>query len=195
VLLSLPISRATPFLGPLARGDDHLIRTFRGKSPQIASTAYVDPQAVLIGDVTLAEDASVWPCAVLRGDVLSIRIGVGSNVQDGSVFHTDAPDYPLLLGDYVTVGHGAILHGCTVEAHCLIGMGSIILNGAKIGTGSIVAAGTLVPERTVIPPGSLVMGVPGKVRRALSSEEIAKLAENAKRYVERQKIYRSEAGK
>ena len=110
-----------------------MIRSFRGHMPQIAASAYVDPQAVVIGDVAIGEDSSVWPCAVIRGDVHWIRIGARSNMQDGSVLHVMRDTNPLMLGDKVTVGHSVILHGCTVESRCLIGMGSIILNGAKIG--------------------------------------------------------------
>jgi carbonic anhydrase/acetyltransferase-like protein (isoleucine patch superfamily) len=160
-----------------------LIRSFQGKTPQIAPGAYVDPAATLIGDVTLAEDASVWPGAVLRGDVHSIRLGRRTNIQDNSVLHGMKDLYPVVLADDVTVGHGVLLHGCSVESRCLIGMGAIILNNARIGAGSIIAAGTLIPEGTVIPPGSLVMGSPGKVRRALSPEEQEGILAYSRRYV------------
>ena len=145
-----------------------MIRSYQGHTPQIAATAYIDPQAVVIGDVVIGEHSSVWPCAVLRGDVNIMRIGARTNIQDGSVLHVMRDTNPLILGDDVTVGHAVVLHGCTIESRCLIGMGSIILNGAKICTGSIIAAGTLVPERTVVPPGSLFMGQPGKFRRTLT---------------------------
>jgi carbonic anhydrase/acetyltransferase-like protein (isoleucine patch superfamily) len=170
-----------------SRREPIVIRTLNGKTPKIPASAYVDASAVVLGDVVLGEDASVWPCAVIRGDTNSIRIGARTNVQDGSVFHGDFPDYPLTLGDEVTVGHGAILHGCTIESRCLIGMGSTILNGAKIGTGSIIAAGTLVTEHAQIPPGSMVMGHPGKVRRAVTPEEQAKIGRSAAHYVELQR--------
>src|SRR6202161_4589790 len=134
-----------------------MIRSHHGRTPQIASSAYIDPQAVVSGDVSIGELSSVWPCVVIRGDVNWIRIGARTNIQDGSILHVMRDEHPLVLGDNVTVGHGVILHGCTIESRCLIGMGSIILNGAKIGTGSIVAAGTLVPERTIVAPGSLFM--------------------------------------
>ena len=150
-----------------------MIRSHQGKMPRIGASAYVDPAATIIGDVTLDEDASVWPGAVLRGDVHSIRLGKRTNIQDNSVLHGMKDLYAVVLGDGVTVGHGALLHGCTIESRCLIGMGAIILNNARIGAGSIVAAGTLVPEGTVIPPGSLVMGHPGKVRRAPTPAEQA----------------------
>src|SRR5580693_9863175 len=128
-----------------------MIRSYQGHTPRIARTAYIDPQAVVIGDVVIGEDSSVWPCAVIRGDVHYIRIGARTNIQDGSVLHVMRDTNPLILGDNVTVGHAVVLHGCTIESRCLIGMGSIILNGATIGAGSIVAAGTLITERTVIP--------------------------------------------
>jgi carbonic anhydrase/acetyltransferase-like protein (isoleucine patch superfamily) len=171
-----------------------LIRSYRGRKPQIAATAYVDPAAVVIGDVTIGEHASVWPCVVVRGDVNFIRIGARTNVQDGSVLHVMRDEFPLILGDGVTVGHGAVLHGCTIESRCLIGMGSIILNGVRIGAGSIIAAGTLVPEGTEVPPGSLFMGHPGKFRRALTVEDLASIDAYAARYVEYMESYKAEAG-
>jgi carbonic anhydrase/acetyltransferase-like protein (isoleucine patch superfamily) len=161
--------------------------------PQIAATAYVDPAAVVIGDVTLGEDASVWPCVVIRGDVHWIRIGARSNIQDGSVLHVMRDEHPLAIGDGVTVGHGVVLHGCTIESRCLIGMGSIILNGARIGAGSIIAAGTLVPEGTVVAPGSLFMGHPGKFRRALTPADQETIDAYATRYVEYKETYRAQA--
>lgn len=160
--------------------------------PQIAASAYVDPAAVIIGDVVVGEHSSVWPCAVIRGDVHFIRIGARSNVQDGSVLHVMRDTNPLVLGDNVTVGHSVTLHGCTIESRCLVGMGSIILNGAVIGTGSIVAAGTLIPERTVIPPGSLVMGSPGKVKRPLRPDDQAAIDRYAQNYFEYKEIYKNE---
>lgn len=169
-----------------------MIRSFQGHTPQIAGSAYIDAQAVVIGDVVIGEDSSVWPGAVIRGDVHYIRIGARSNVQDGSVLHVMRDTNPLVLGDDVTVGHSVTLHGCTVESRCLIGMGSIILNGAVIGTGSIVAAGTLIPERTVIPPGSLVMGSPGKVKRALTADDQASIDRYAQNYSGYKEQYKKE---
>ncbi len=169
-----------------------MIRSYRGRAPQIAASAYVDAAAVIIGDVVIGEDSSVWPGAVIRGDVNWIRIGARTNVQDGSVLHVMRDEWPLTLGDNVTIGHGCVLHGCTIESRCLIGMGSIILNGAKIGAGSIVAAGTLVPERTEVPPGSLFMGHPGKFRRALTVEDQRSIDEYAARYVEYKETYKAE---
>jgi gamma-carbonic anhydrase len=172
-----------------------VIRPYKGRTPQIAASAYIDEAATIIGDVVIGEESSVWPGVVIRGDVHYIRIGSRTNVQDGSVLHVMRDEWPLILGDNVTIGHGVLLHGCTIESRCLIGMGSIILNGAKIGTGSIVAAGTLVPERTQVPPGSLFMGHPGKVRRALSGEEQVGIDGYSQRYVEYKETYRDEAGK
>jgi gamma-carbonic anhydrase len=169
-----------------------MIRSYRGRMPQIASSAYIDPQSVIIGDVTIGENSSVWPCVVIRGDVHWIKLGARTNVQDGSVLHVMKDTHPLTLGDEVTVGHGVILHGCTIESRVLIGMGSVLLNGVKIGAGSIVAAGTLVPEGTVVPPGSLFMGHPGKLRRALTDEDQASIAAYAARYVEYSETYKAE---
>ena len=150
--------------------------------PQIDPTAYVAPQAVVIGDVRLAAQSSVWPTAVLRGDINFIEIGEGSNIQDGSIVHL-ADDLPVIVGKLVTVGHRAILHACTVEDNCLIGMGATILDGAVIGKGSIIGAHALVTKGTHIPPGSLVMGTPAKVVRALRPEEIADIRTWADHYI------------
>ena len=169
-----------------------MIRSYRGRWPVIADSAYIDPAAVIIGDVTIGEQSSVWPGAIIRGDVHWIRIGARSNVQDGSVLHVMKDEFPLTLGDDVTVGHGVVLHGCTVESHVLIGMGCILLNNSRVGQGSIIAAGTLVTEGTVIPPGSLFMGHPGKFRRALTPENQATIGMYATRYIEYAKIYRDE---
>jgi gamma-carbonic anhydrase len=169
-----------------------LIRAYRGRKPEIAASAYIDEAAVVIGDVTIGDDASVWPCVVIRGDVHWIRIGARSNVQDGSVLHVMRDEWPLQIGDNVTVGHGVVLHGCTIESRCLIGMGSVILNGARIGAGSIVAAGTLVPERTIVAPGSLFMGHPGKFRRSLTAEDQESIDRYASRYVEYKEAYKQE---
>jgi carbonic anhydrase/acetyltransferase-like protein (isoleucine patch superfamily) len=169
-----------------------MIRSYRGRTPQIQASAYIDPDAVIIGDVTIGELSSVWPGVVIRGDVNWIRIGARTNIQDGSVLHVMKDTHPLVLGDAVTIGHGVILHGCTIESNVLIGMGSILLNGAKIGTGSIVAAGTLVPEGAAVPPGSLFMGHPGKLRRALTPEDQANIEAYAARYIEYSETYKAE---
>ncbi|MHB8411013.1 MAG: gamma carbonic anhydrase family protein [Candidatus Acidiferrales bacterium] len=169
-----------------------MIRAYRGRVPQIAASAYIDEAATIIGDVQIGEHSSVWPGVVIRGDVHYIRIGARTNVQDGSVLHVMRDEHPLILGDNVTIGHGVVLHGCTIESRCLIGMGSIILNGAKIGTGSIVAAGTLVTEGAIVPPGSLFMGHPGKLRRPLTDADQLSIDDYAQRYVEYKDTYRSE---
>lgn len=160
-----------------------MIRGFRGRTPQVAATAYVDPQAVVIGDAVIGEDASIWPCAVLRGDYNAIRIGARSSIQDGCVCHIESGEHSLSVGSNVTVGHRVILHGCTIESDCLIGMGSILMNGCKIGTGTIIAAGTLITEGVEIPPGSVVMGAPGKVRRAVNEDDRKHIARSAEHYV------------
>jgi carbonic anhydrase/acetyltransferase-like protein (isoleucine patch superfamily) len=152
----------------------------------------VDQAAQVIGDVTLGERASVWPCTVLRGDVNKIVIGEDSNIQDGSVLHGELDKYPVIVGDRVTVGHMACLHGCVVEDDCLIGIGAIVLNGARIGKGSVVAAGSLVPEGMQVPPGSMVMGTPAKVRREVTPEETARFAENAQRYLRYRQDFKEE---
>jgi carbonic anhydrase/acetyltransferase-like protein (isoleucine patch superfamily) len=169
------------------------IRPYGGKSPEIAASAYIDPAAVIIGEVVIGEESSVWPMSVVRGDVHAIRIGNRTNIQDGCVLHVMRHQYALTLGDEVTVGHAATLHGCTIEPRVLIGMGCIILNGAVIGTNCIIAAGTLITERTVIPAGSIVMGSPGRVKRALSQGELASIGEYAVRYAGYREIYRQEA--
>jgi carbonic anhydrase/acetyltransferase-like protein (isoleucine patch superfamily) len=171
-----------------------VIRSYRGRRPHIAESAYVDAAATVIGDVTIGEHSSVWPGTVIRGDVHWIRIGARTNIQDGSVLHVMRDEYPLAIGDGVTVGHGCVLHGCTIESRVLVGMGAIILNNAKIGAGTIIAAGTLVPEGIVVPPGSLFMGHPGKFRRALTDADQKSIDEYAARYVEYKETYRAEAG-
>src|SRR5271167_2865944 len=172
-----------------------MIRTYQGHTPVVPDSCYVDVSAQLIGDVTLGENASVWMNAVLRGDVHSIRVGANSNIQDCSVLHGMLNQWPVIVGDWVTVGHSVTLHGCVVEDRCLIGMGVIILNGARIGAGSIIAAGTLIPEETVIPPGSLVMGIPGKVRKQLGEEEQQTILRYAKNYLGYRETYLAERKK
>lgn len=160
-----------------------LILPFGDHSPSIADDAFAAPTATLIGNVTLASGSSVFYGAVLRGDTDSITLGEGSNLQDNVVVHCDA-GMPATIGARVSVGHGAVVHGCTVEDDCLIGMGATVMNGAVIGAGSLVAGGAVVLEGTLIPPRSLVAGVPAKVRRELSDDEIDGIRANAARYVE-----------
>jgi carbonic anhydrase/acetyltransferase-like protein (isoleucine patch superfamily) len=169
------------------------IRPFKGKFPEIAASAYIDPAAVVIGDVVIGEESSLWPMTVVRGDVHHIRIGKRTNIQDGSVLHVMKDQWPLVLGDDVTVGHSVTLHGCTIESRVLIGMGCIILNGAVIGSHCIIAAGTLITERTVIPAGSLVMGAPGKIKRQVFEADQQSIAAYAERYSGYREVYRAEA--
>ncbi len=161
-----------------------MIRVFKSRRPIIAPSTYVDDSAQVIGDVEIGEESSVWMNVVIRGDVNYIRIGNRTNVQDGTIVHVmREPSHPTLVGDDVTVGHGAILHGCTVADRCLIGMGAILLNGAAVGEDCIVAAGTLLPEGAVVPARSLVMGSPGRVRRQLTEDELAFIRQSAANYV------------
>lgn len=151
--------------------------------PRIHPTAYIDDSAQVIGDVDIGESSSVWMTVVIRGDVHHIRIGRRSNVQDGTIVHVMKDTHATVIGDDVTIGHAAVVHGCTIEDRCLIGMGAILLNGARIGSGSIVAAGTLVVEGMQVPPRSLVMGSPGKVKRGLTDAEVDEIQMYADRYV------------
>jgi carbonic anhydrase/acetyltransferase-like protein (isoleucine patch superfamily) len=160
-----------------------MLRAFRSVSPSIDPTAYVDISAQVIGDVHLGAESSVWMNVVIRGDVNHIRIGARTNIQDLTLVHVMRETNPTLIGDNVTIGHSAVVHGCTIEDRCLIGMGAILLNGCRIGTGSIVAAGALVPEGMAVPPGSMVMGMPGRVKRSLTSEEDASIKWYADNYV------------
>ena len=160
-----------------------VIRSYQGVKPTIPGSCYVDESAQIIGDVVLGEHASVWMNAVVRGDVHEIRIGAYSNVQDNSVLHGMKQQWGVYLGEYVTVGHSVTLHGCVIEDRCLIGMGSIILNGARVGAGSIIAAGTLIPEKTIVEPGSLWMGSPGKFRRKIGPAEDEMILRYARNYL------------
>jgi carbonic anhydrase/acetyltransferase-like protein (isoleucine patch superfamily) len=158
--------------------------------PQLADGAWVADSAQVIGNVVLAEDANVWFGAVLRGDNEALRIGRGSNVQDGTVMHTDM-GYPLTIGDKVTIGHQVMLHGCTVGDGSLIGIHAVVLNGAKIGRHCLVGAGSLVPEGKEFPDGSLIVGTPARVVRQLTPEQIEGLERNAEHYVENARRYKA----
>lgn len=153
-----------------------------GHTPEIDETAWIAPNATVIGRVELAAEVSIWYSAVLRGDLEAISVGARTNIQDGCVLHAD-PGFPLTVGTGVSVGHNAILHGCTVEDDVLVGMGATVLNGAVIGAGSLIAANALIPERARIPPGSLVAGVPAKVRRELSEAELDRIRLNGAVYL------------
>jgi carbonic anhydrase/acetyltransferase-like protein (isoleucine patch superfamily) len=160
-----------------------MIRPFRGIHPQIHPAAYVDPSAQVIGDVHLGAEASIWCNCTVRGDMYYIRIGDRSNVQDNSVIHTRTGAHPTILEEEVTVGHSVTLHGCYVERGSLIGIGSILLDDVRIGEKSLVAAGSLVSPGTIIPPRSMVMGIPARVKRPLTDEEVAGLELFWKNYV------------
>ena len=151
-------------------------------TPLVDEGAWVAPDSTLVGDVQLAAGASVWYGAVVRGDGAPIRVGIGSNIQDNCVVHAD-PGFPVTVGEGVSVGHGAVLHGCAIGDDVLVGMNATVLNGARIGAGSLIAAGAVVLEGTEVPPGSLVAGVPGKVRRELGEQERANILRNAESYV------------
>ena len=166
-----------------------MIRSYQGVTPVIPTSCYTDPSAQIIGDVILGEQASVWMNAVVRGDVNSIRIGAKSNVQDCAVLHGMRYLYPVIVGEMVTIGHNATVHGCVLEDTVLVGIGATILNNARIGEGSIIAAGAVIPEQTVIPPNSLVAGVPGKVRRTLGDADRALILKYAQNYLDYTAIY------
>jgi carbonic anhydrase/acetyltransferase-like protein (isoleucine patch superfamily) len=171
-----------------------MILTLAGRTPRIGGSVYIAPSADIIGTVELAEHSSVWFQCVLRGDIEPIRIGANSNIQDGSVLHTMI-GAPVTVGEWVTVGHRAVLHGCTIANHCLIGMGAVLLNRVRVGEGSIVAAGAVVPEDTVIPPRSLYMGVPAKFRREVTHQEQAFIRMHAEHYLQYKETYLAEAAK
>lgn len=173
----------------MALGDELL--DFAGSHPNVARTGFVAPGARLIGAVFLGEGASVWFNAVLRGDTEPISVGQYSNVQDNCTLHAD-PGFPCRVGDHVTIGHNAVVHGCVVEDNVLIGMHATVLNGAVIGRDTIVGAGALISERTQIPPGSLVVGIPGRVARSLKPEEIEGIRRSAESYALRAERYRRE---
>jgi carbonic anhydrase/acetyltransferase-like protein (isoleucine patch superfamily) len=169
-----------------------MIRSYQGHTPRVPESCYVDISAQVLGDVTLGEHSSIWMNAVLRGDVHSIRVGANTNVQDCCVLHGQRNLYSVTIGDWVTVGHNATVHGCTVEDAVLIGMGVTILNDCRIGEGSIIAAGAVLPEHTVVPPRTLWAGVPGKLRRELGDSDRALILEYAQNYLDYTEIYLAE---
>jgi len=166
-----------------------MIMPYKGINPRIHETAFVVDNASIIGDVEIGEYSSVWFNAVVRGDVHYIRIGKRTNVQDNCTLHVTKDTYPLIIGNDITIGHNVILHGCIVRDRCLIGMGSIILDNAEVGEDSIIGAGALVTEGMKVPPRSLVLGVPGKVKRALTDEEVARILKSAGNYMEYSRNY------
>jgi carbonic anhydrase/acetyltransferase-like protein (isoleucine patch superfamily) len=165
------------------------IRTFAGKRPSIARGVFLAETSALIGDVEIGEDSSIWYATTIRGDVMPVRIGARTSVQDGTVVHVTAGKFGASIGNDCTVGHGAIIHACVVEDFCLIGMGSIILDGARIGAGSLVGAGALVTPGTDIPPNSLVIGSPAKVKRPVNDKEREQITFGAAHYVELARAY------
>jgi carbonic anhydrase/acetyltransferase-like protein (isoleucine patch superfamily) len=169
-----------------------MIRSYQGRVPVIPASCYVDLSAQVLGDVELGENSSVWMNAVLRGDVNSIRIGANSNVQDCAVLHGMRYTYPVIVGDWVTIGHNATVHGCVIDDACLIGIGASILNNARIGEGSIIAAGALIAENTVVPPNTLWAGVPGKERRRLEPKDRELILQYARNYLDYNAIYLEE---
>lgn len=170
-----------------------MIRTYKGIKPKIAATAFIEASAQIIGDVHIGEHSSVWFNCVVRGDVHHIRIGHNTNIQDGTVIHVTNGRFPTVIGNYVTVGHSVVLHGCTIKDRSLIGIGSIVLDDVTIGEESFVAAGSLITPGTVIPPRSLVLGSPAKVRREVTEEEIARIDMHWRHYIEYKNNYLAEA--
>ncbi len=160
-----------------------MIYTYKDIAPKLPKSVFVAPNAAIIGDVEIGEDSSVWFNSVIRGDVHQIRIGERANIQDGSVLHVTYQKWALEIGNNVTVGHGAILHGCTINSNCLISMGARVLDGAQVGEFSLVAAGSLVLQGYKVPSNSLVAGVPAIVKRTLTQEEIEQIKASAERYV------------
>lgn len=172
-----------------------MIRSYQGLRPFVPDTSYVDLSAQVIGDVALGEHSSVWMNAVLRGDVHSIRVGSNSNVQDCAVLHGQRYQFSVTVGDWVTIGHNAIVHGCVLEDMVLIGMNATVLNGARVGEGSIIAAGAVVPEGTIVPPRTLWAGVPAKMRRELGDKDQELIRMYAKNYLDYTEIYLRETGR
>lgn len=166
-----------------------MISGFKDKFPKVHETAFVTQDAIIIGDVEIGEDASIWFGSIVRGDVNYIRIGDKTNVQDGTVIHVSSRTHPTVLEDRITVGHRVTLHGCHVESGCLIGIGAILMDGVRVGANSLVGAGSLLTPGTQIPPNSLVIGSPARVKRTLTDDELAFLDRSWRNYVELKRIY------
>jgi carbonic anhydrase/acetyltransferase-like protein (isoleucine patch superfamily) len=160
-----------------------MLRPFKAHTPTVDPTAYVDQSAQVIGDVVIGTESSIWMNVVIRGDVNHIRIGRRSNVQDLTMVHVMRATHPTVIGDDVTIGHSVVIHGCTIEDRVLVGMAAVLLNGVQVGSDSVVAAGSLLTEGTIVPPRSLVIGRPGKVKRALTDAEVAEIRWYADNYV------------
>lgn len=169
-----------------------MIREINGHKPKIHPTAYVHDTAEIIGKVTIEKNASVWPYCVLRGDIAEIVVGEETNVQDNTVIHTNE-GLPTLLGKGISVGHGVILHGCTVKDHCIIGMGSILLDGSIVEEESIVGAGAVLSPNKKVPKGSMVLGIPARVMRPLRADELEHIRWNAREYIRLTELYRKTA--
>ncbi|MHB8232858.1 MAG: gamma carbonic anhydrase family protein [bacterium] len=167
-----------------------IIESYLGKYPKIDETAYLCENVVIIGDVEIGTGSSIWFGSVVRGDVNYIRIGSYTNVQDNSVLHVQHDTGPLIIGNGVTIGHNANLHGCEIGDNCLIGIGAIVLTGARVGKNCIIAAGAVVKENFIVPDGSLVAGIPGVIKKSLGNKEIASIKESADNYIKYVKNYR-----
>lgn len=168
-----------------------MLRTFQGITPTVPASCYVEDTGIVIGDVVMGQECSVWFHAVIRGDVHFIRIGHRTNVQDLSMLHVTHDTHPLIIGDDVTIGHSVVLHGCTIKDRVLVGMGSIVMDGAQIGEDSVIGAGSLITEGTVVPPKSLVLGSPARVKRPVTEKELAWISESAQNYVRYARLYMS----
>ena len=169
-----------------------MIKQFKNKQPQLGRNVYIYESAAIIGEVILGYDVNIWFGAVVRGDMHYIKIDSRSNVQDNAVVHVTTEIYPAIIGSGVTVGHGAIIHGCTIEDNCMIGMGATVMDNAVVGAGTLVGAGALVPPNMQIPPKSLVVGMPGKVVREVRQVEYEMILERPQEYIDLAAIYRSE---
>lgn len=169
-----------------------MIKSFKGKTPTIHKTAYIAENTVIIGDVEIGAESSVWFGSIIRGDVNFIRIGARTNIQDACVIHVSNKTHPTILEDEITLGHRVTLHGCYIETGCLIGIGAIVTDGARIGKNSLVGAGALVTPGTIVPPRSLVLGSPAKVKRELSDEEVKDLEKFWRNYISYSQIYKNE---
>lgn len=170
-----------------------LILPYRGRHPRLHQSVFLAQDAVVVGDVEVGEGSSLWFKVVVRGDVSWVRIGKETNIQDSAILHVTGPDFPLVIGSGVSIGHGAVVHGCEVGDNCLIGIRAVVLDGAKIGESSIIAAGALVPEGAVIPPNSLVMGVPGKVTRKVGGKGLQRIRDTVEHYRVLVKDYREKS--